>query len=91
MANAIISMKVARLIREGTLPRLSAESRVFGGRGEGCQCDICEQMITSGEVQYDVEFKDGETRKNLHLHLECHRAWIEAAYDREVWRESLIG
>jgi hypothetical protein len=49
--------------------------RLWGGKGCGSPCDFCRVLISSSEVEYEVEAKlDGEPL-TLHFHPRCHDAW----------------
>lgn len=91
MANKILRAKVNFLLREGALPSLAADLRIYGGPGDGSLCDICDEEITPGEVQYDVEQRPPDRRRTLHLHLNCHQAWLESVRHDQVWAEMLLG
>ena len=49
--------------------------RLWGGKGCGVPCDFCRVLVSSSEVEYEVEAElDGE-RVTLHFHPRCHDAW----------------
>ena len=49
--------------------------RLWGGKGCGVPCDFCRVLVSSSEVEYEVEAElDGE-RITLHFHPRCHDAW----------------
>jgi hypothetical protein len=49
--------------------------RLWGGKGCGVPCDFCRVLVSSSEVEYEVEAQlDGE-RITLHFHPRCHDAW----------------
>jgi hypothetical protein len=48
---------------------------MWGGKGCGTACDFCRVLVTSTDVEYEVEAQlDGETVM-LHFHPRCHDAW----------------
>ena len=49
--------------------------RLWGGKGCGVPCDFCRVLVSSSEVEYEVEAElDGE-RITLHFHHRCHDVW----------------
>jgi hypothetical protein len=49
--------------------------RMWGGPGCGVACDFCRVLVTSADVEYEVEAQlDGSTVM-LHFHPRCHDAW----------------
>jgi hypothetical protein len=91
MSREVIREQVILLLREGRLPRLPSESRVSGGRGDDSACYICGGVITPDEMQYDLEHTAAEKLRTLHLHLGCHKIWLESVGDRKIWEEPAIG
>jgi hypothetical protein len=76
MKQEILRLRVVRLLANGTLP--PRNPAVSAGYGEDLLCDVCGELITGGQVQYD--FADDAGRV-LHLHLQCHQAWQNALAD----------
>jgi len=68
----------ARLaIRKGTLPR-RGPARVWGGRGGGAVCGVCEKPIAGDQLEYELEFAPDSGNPGLdklHLHLRCFAVW----------------
>lgn len=55
--------------------RRAVSIRLWGGKGCGVPCDFCRVLVSSSEVEYEVEAElDGE-RMTLHFHPRCHDAW----------------
>lgn len=49
--------------------------RLWGGKGCGVPCDFCRVLVSSAEIEYEVEAQlDGAT-VTLHFHPRCHDAW----------------
>jgi hypothetical protein len=49
--------------------------RLWGGKGCGAPCDFCRVLVSSTEVEYEVEARlDGEP-VTLHFHPRCHDTW----------------
>jgi hypothetical protein len=48
--------------------------RLWGGKGCGVPCDFCRVLVSTTEVEYEVEAElDGEPL-TLHFHPRCHDA-----------------
>ena len=58
-------------ICSGTLPLCSDPHTLFGGNGEGGECDCCGQQIVAAQIQFDVDCC-GDT---FQMHLRCYDAW----------------
>lgn len=80
MKNEILRLRVAELLGDGRLP-VRRNCAVSAGYGEALPCDVCGEVITADEVQYD--FAD-DAGRILHLHLRCHQAWQNALADVQV-------
>jgi hypothetical protein len=49
--------------------------RLWGGKGCGVPCDFCRVLVSTSEIEYEVEAElDGEPL-TLHFHPRCHEAW----------------
>lgn len=66
---ASLSTKIRLKISSGTLPTHQAP-KVFGGKGNGGQCDACDSPITDVELEFDA--LNGRV---LRFHLDCFCAW----------------
>jgi hypothetical protein len=55
--------------------RRAAPIRLWGGKGCGVPCDFCRVLVSSGEVEYEVEAELDGARVTLHFHPRCHDAW----------------
>jgi len=65
--------RIRRRIDEGRLP-VHLPDRISAGHGSGSKCDACDQPVSAGEIEYNVEDpRNGTTR--LSLHLECYLLW----------------
>ena len=65
-----LNQHARRAIRSGKMPCKSSP-RVFGGRGNGESCTVCDSPITAAGL--DLEFEpEGLTRQ---VHLDCFAAW----------------
>jgi hypothetical protein len=66
--------KAREVLLSGKLPARPAE-RVWGGRGSGAACSICNVPVRRDEVEFELEFfRAGETNTH-HLHVDCFTAW----------------
>jgi hypothetical protein len=55
--------------------RRAVPIRLWGGKGCGVPCDFCRVLVSTTEVEYEVEAElDGELL-TLHFHPRCHDAW----------------
>ena len=63
-------------MRRDAVPRRRPE-HTWGGPGNGAQCPICQDMLATGEMAFDLEFEnDAENPTcNLQMHLRCFAAW----------------
>ena len=55
----------------GTLPR-DEPTKMWVGKGSGSLCDVCDQPITSTEIEYEPDFSD---RRVFRFHLNCIEVW----------------
>jgi hypothetical protein len=49
--------------------------RVWGGKGCGAPCDFCRVLVTSSDVEYELEAELDGQPVTLHFHPRCHEAW----------------
>jgi hypothetical protein len=62
-------------IRSGELPA-SLPSNIWAGHGDGHDCAVCDQIISSAERQYEFTLPTTGGRTHYRLHFSCHQAWI---------------
>jgi len=55
--------------------RRATPIRLWGGKGCGVPCDFCRVLVSSNEIEYEVEAQLDGTRVTLHFHPRCHDAW----------------
>ena len=61
------------MIQTGELPALM-DRRAWVGQGHGAPCLLCEQAITTGHWEHEVDIPPvGEIR----AHAVCFRMWVE--------------
>ena len=65
-------------IRTGQLPCHPA-ARMWGSRGTGVPCSLCDRAIAPEEVEYEVaadaDGDSGHAEHILRFHLACHAIW----------------
>ncbi len=61
-------------IEDGRLP-CDAPETMWGGRGTGARCEVCEQPIGAGEIEYEVQLL-ADRPLTCSLHFRCHAAWV---------------
>lgn len=49
--------------------------RLWGGKGCGVPCDFCRVLVSTTEVEYEVEAELDGAQVTLHFHPRCHDAW----------------
>ncbi len=58
------------LARERIAKRLlpdNVPASLWGGRGQGCRCCICDQLVSPEQIEYELT--------GYHMHLRCHAIW----------------
>jgi len=55
--------------------RRARSVRLWGGKGCGVPCDFCRVLVSSTEVEYEVEAELDGASVTLHFHPNCHDAW----------------
>jgi len=55
--------------------RRAVPIRLWGGKGCGVACDFCRVLVSTSEVEYEVEAELDGKRITLHFHPRCHDAW----------------
>ena len=55
--------------------RRALPMRLWGGKGCGAPCDFCRVLVSSTEVEYEVEAQLDGAPLTLHFHPKCHDAW----------------
>jgi hypothetical protein len=49
--------------------------RLWGGKGCGVPCDFCRVLVSTTEIEYEVEAELEGAPITLHFHPRCHDAW----------------
>jgi hypothetical protein len=57
--------------------RLSCKppARTWGSRGIGEKCDLCDEPIGPGEIEYEVQLFPDQREPLYRFHIRCHAAW----------------
>lgn len=76
---AELRQKAKERIASGDLA-CAPPSDVWGTKGSGNRCALCEQPISSEDVDYEVSLPEAL----LHFHIFCHGVWqLECAHHLE--------
>lgn len=65
-------LRVRERIKDGRLP-VMIPMRVDARYGTGHICVVCDQPVTSAQVEYELD--DYRDSKRLCFHLDCHTIW----------------
>jgi hypothetical protein len=80
MPDEVEARQLARdALQGGKLPRRPPD-RIWGGYGIDLPCAVCQRSVARAEVEYEIQFGNGDdgTEPSLdryHLHLRCFAAW----------------
>jgi hypothetical protein len=55
--------------------RRATPLRMWGGKGSGAPCDFCRVLVSTDDVEYEVEAQLDGAVVLLHFHPRCHDAW----------------
>ena len=69
-------------IEQARLPR-NKPSRMWGGRGSGQACSLCDKPILDSEPEMELEYEGGEPQVVVRFHLQCQTVWDEMRYARD--------
>jgi hypothetical protein len=64
-------------IEQQRLPR-NKPARMWGGRGSGQICSLCDQPILDTEPEMELEYDGTEAHSVVRFHLQCQSVWDEA-------------
>lgn len=59
----------------GELPK-NRPVRTWAGLGSGQACSLCDEPISTSQVEYEAEVADGGLLRTLRLHLFCLEIWL---------------
>jgi hypothetical protein len=67
-----LRLEVRRRIAAGRLP-CELEQDLWAGAGDGQTCSLCDRVIDSQQIEYELQFS---TRSEVYrFHRICHQAW----------------
>jgi len=72
LPEAELRRRAREKMQRGRLPP-SSDGPIWGGRGNGLPCVVCESPIGADEVEYEVA--DGDGGEVFRFHLPCHSVW----------------
>lgn len=55
--------------------RNAIPGRMWGGKGCGTPCDFCRVVVSTAEIEYEVEAQVERENLVLHFHPRCYEAW----------------
>lgn len=55
--------------------RSAVPGRMWGGKGCGAPCDFCRVLVSSEEIEYEVEAHLDRENVVLHFRPRCYDAW----------------
>jgi hypothetical protein len=64
-------------IGQGLLPR-EKPTRMWGGRGTGAVCNLCDRPIDNSEPEMELEYEPSAGVSSVRLHLRCQSIWDAA-------------
>lgn len=70
-------------IAKGQLPG-EAPLRTWGSQGSGLLCALCDQPITSDDVEYEIEAQLDNAIARFRFHRECESVWRGACSGGEL-------
>jgi hypothetical protein len=73
----VLERRAADKIESGELP-VPGNRVTRAGAASGMACDLCAEEIEKSKIEYEVEWRKGETVRMLRFHLQCFQAWISS-------------
>lgn len=61
-------------IEAGKLPN-AVPSRMWGGKGAGKPCALCDTIIEREDTELEVEERLGDKLETFHFHILCQSLW----------------
>jgi hypothetical protein len=59
-----------RILKRKGLPDAQLQN-LYAGFGTSCGCDACGKLIAKDEVEYELDFRQGEATVTISMHLKC--------------------
>jgi hypothetical protein len=72
--DGLLREKALRAILAGTLPE-SRPERIWGGKGGGAPCAICDEPVKPDENEVELEIARESSTDGYHFHVRCFMAW----------------
>jgi len=69
-----LEQRAQQRISEGRLPA-TTHYRTWGGSGSNEPCALCDVVIRSDEVEYEIETLEAPGLRQYRFHFLCHDAW----------------
>jgi hypothetical protein len=76
----VLRARARQRIEQHRLPR-EKPSRMWGGRGSGAACSLCDEPIVDSEPEMELEYDPSAPIPTVRFHLRCQAIWDSA---REV-------
>jgi len=86
--DSTLRAKARRLMQAGKLPN-RLPNRMWGGPGIGTPCTVCGEPVKQDEAELEVEWSDGASTNNHHLHTRCLAALELEIREREFTQGTL--
>jgi hypothetical protein len=86
MADDSLREKARERLRAGKLPSRVTGRAMFGERGSGAACGVCDVVITRDEIEGAVEVSHEASGTEIYrFHARCYEAWAveRAKLERE--------
>jgi hypothetical protein len=68
-------------IEQARLPK-NKPSRMWGGRGSGKTCSLCDKPILDTEHEMELEYERDPSQPVVRFHLQCQAVWDEVRQAR---------
>jgi hypothetical protein len=76
-----VAAKLHDKIAGGLLPiPTEPPGKVWVGHGDGRACDVCDEPITTTDLEYEIDLAD----RTLRFHSKCLTAWHQERIDRRA-------
>jgi hypothetical protein len=78
LPSTTLRLRARDALLTGRLPRGGPPERMWGGRGTGRGCVVCQEPIGPNERELELEFAREvleSAHENPHVHVPCFTAW----------------
>ena len=83
-----LRVQARKLMQAGKLPNRLPD-RMWGGPGVGTPCTVCGAPVKQDEAELEVEWSEGASTSNHHLHARCLAALELEIRERELTQRTL--